>query len=628
MCGIIGQFLSNDELISRYEPLIRTLTGLMARRGPDDNGFWTDGHRCLLGFRRLAILDLAPTGHQPMLTPDGKYALLLNGEVYNFQEIRHTLQQSGVQFRSTGDSEVVLQALAHWGVSALEKFNGMFALAFYDILNRRLLLARDHAGIKPLYYLLTRNGLVFSSQYDQLLQHPWIQHEQISKPGLALYLKLGYIPAPYGIVEKTHMLQPGSWLEIDDTGRCTQGRFFDIPVWQQADLYGEEALEAVDAVVLNAVRRHLISDVPVGVLLSGGIDSPLIAAYIRAISKENFPAFTIGVQDARYDESTQAQTYAIELGFEHIVRMVEPNDALAMLEQVVDACGEPFADFSIFPTLMVSELAHQQVKVVLSGDGGDELFWGYVPRMSAIMQQAGNFGQPLWLQQFRYKIQRHLRFGNDRPNFHHKNLGDWYLEKHTHLRDSKMPVFSDLNMPEDFLSFEYTGHEQDQTAQWLRWNEYNCHLPGVLLKADRASMHHSLEMRVPMLDREVIQTAIRIDWKSCLDIKKRSGKIPLRHALARRVSHQSEKKLGFNIPMDIWLRKELRPVFEDLVLNTSELLGLPVNPLAIRKLYNEHMSAGINRENSLWTLLSLALWERRHYRQNIVGGILDEVVRL
>lgn len=620
MCGIIGQFLSNDEPVRIYEPLIRSLTGLMARRGPDDDGFWSDGEHCALGFRRLAILDLAPTGHQPMLTPDCKYALVFNGEVYNFQEIRHRLEQTGVQFCSSGDSEVVLQALAHWGVRALEKFNGMFALAFYDLRKRKLLLARDHAGIKPLYYLLTEGGLVFASQYDQLLQHPWIQREQVSKPALALYLKLGYIPAPYGILEHTHMFQPGSWLEIDAEGQLTQGRFFEMPVWQPADLHGEEALEAVDEAVHNAVRRHLISDVPVGVFLSGGIDSPLVAAYMRAVGNEKFPAFTIGTRDARHDESTQAQKYANELGFEHIVQIMSPYDALAMLDQVVDACGEPFADFSIFPTMMVSQLAHQQVKVVLSGDGGDELFWGYVPRMATVMEQADNFSQPMWMQQVRYGLRRYLRVGNGRQSLLHETVGDWYLEKHTHLRDFNMPVFGELGMPEDFRSFSYSGFEADQTAQWLRWNEYNCHLPGVLLKVDRASMYYSLETRVPLLDREVIQTALRIDWKSCLNLKKRSGKIPLRRALERRVSQQSDKKLGFSVPMDSWLRNELRPVFEELVLNVRELVGLPVNSQAVRKLYDEHMRIGINHENSLWTLLSLALWERRYLRQSRIDN--------
>jgi asparagine synthase (glutamine-hydrolysing) len=619
MCGITGQLLSNGESVNEYESTIRRLIGLMARRGPDDEGYWSDGKHCALGFRRLSILDLSPAGHQPMLTHDSRYAIVFNGEVYNFRELRQELEAQGVPFRSQGDTEVVLQSLVRWGKGVLDRFNGMFALAFFDIRDQKLLLARDHAGIKPLYYLRTDNGLVFASQYDQILQHPWTHREKVSESALALYLKLGHIPAPYGILEHTHMLQPGSWLEIDAAGKLAQGSFFEMPVWQLPDLFAEEALEALEGALQKAVRRHLISDVPVGVFLSGGIDSPLVASYMRAISKEKFPAFTIATRDARHDESTQAQTYANELGFEHIVRLINSEDALAMLDQVVDACGEPFADFSIFPTLLVSQMAHQKVKVVLSGDGGDELFWGYVSRMAPVIEQAGNFSQPMWMQKARCGLRRYLGVGNGRQNLLHETVGDWYLEKHTHLRDSKMPVFGELRLPDEFRGFIYSGFKTDETAQWLRWNEYNCHLPGVLLKADRASMHHSLEVRVPLLDREVIQTAMRIDWKSCLNLKKQIGKIPLRRALAHRLSQQSDKKLGFSVPMDNWLRKELRPIFEDLVLNTKELVGLPVDPQAIRKLYDEHMRIGINQENSLWTLLSLALWERRHFRQSRNG---------
>ena len=218
MCGICGSF-SVAGLSELDTAVTMGMIKLMERRGPDDEGFWTEGRHCALGFRRLAILDLSPAGHQPMTTSDGRYVIVYNGEVYNFRELREELGQRGIQFRSTGDTEVVLQALAVWDKEALHRFNGMFALAFYDTIEKQLLLARDHAGIKPLYYLLTSKGLVFASQYDQIMMHPWGKTLQTSKDGLALYLRLGYIPAPYALLKDTHMLEPGTWLEMGVEGQ-------------------------------------------------------------------------------------------------------------------------------------------------------------------------------------------------------------------------------------------------------------------------------------------------------------------------------------------------------------------------------------------------------------------------
>ncbi|MGH7963151.1 MAG: asparagine synthetase B family protein, partial [Candidatus Binatia bacterium] len=276
------------------EEISPLLIALMARRGPDDEGVWSDGRGVTLGFRRLAVLDLSPTGHQPMRTQDGRYVIVYNGEVYNFRELRQELEQEGVRFRSTGDTEVVLYALAHWGTRALSRFNGMFALGFYDAGERRLLLARDHAGIKPLYSMLTSRGLVFASQYDQILAHPWSQPLDISREALALYLRMGYLPAPYALLQNTHMLEPGTWLEMTSESRMRRGRFFAFPVYGEPNLRGAEAYEAVDTAVTAAVRRHLVSDVPVGTFLSGGIDSPLVAAKMRAVSNGPVRAFTIG----------------------------------------------------------------------------------------------------------------------------------------------------------------------------------------------------------------------------------------------------------------------------------------------------------------------------------------------
>jgi asparagine synthase (glutamine-hydrolysing) len=559
-------------------------------------------------------LDLSHNSHQPMLTQSGRYSLVYNGEVYNFRELRGELEGQGVRFRSTGDTEVVLYALAHWGTAALGRFNGMFALAFYDALEKRLLLARDHAGIKPLYYSLTPKGLVFASQYDQILAHPWNDRLDVSPMSLALYFRLGFIPSPYALLQNTHMLEAGAWLEISSESSVQRGRFFDFPVYREPDLRGEEACDAVDAAVTSAVRRQLVSDVPVGTFLSGGIDSPIVAAKMRELDNGTLRAFTIGTNGDDLDESADAAIYARELGIEHRVEHLTPERALEMLDDVVEACAEPLADYSILPTMLVSRLARQHVKVVLSGDGGDELFWGYAGRFASVLEKLA-FARGQEGQSTGSPLDKFISLSRTDPRLP-KTVGDFYRLKHTHIPEGWLRrILPDLApWPEDFSLFTRADSEPDRTAQWLRWNEFVGHLTMVLLKVDRGSMYHSLEVRVPLLDREVVEVAARVEWRSCLNIKSRIGKLPLRHSLARHVRHQTSAKRGFTVSMDAWLRGPLRPVFEEALLGRREILGLPLNAGALRAMYDQHLSEQTNHGRGLWVLLSLALWEN-HYRR-------------
>jgi asparagine synthase (glutamine-hydrolysing) len=621
MCGIIGQltFFSQD-VARQQEEISPSLIALMARRGPDDEGAWSDGQCVTLGFRRLIVLDLSFAGHQPMLTQDGRYAIVCNGEVYNFRELRRELEQEGVRFHSTGDTEVVLYALAHWGSEALCRFNGMFALGFYDSLEKRLLLARDPAGIKPLYYMLTPRGLVFASQYDQILTHVWSHRLSVSGEALGLYLRLGYIPAPYALLQSTHMLEPGTWLETTSEGRMRHGRFFEFPVYREPDLDGEEACEAVDAAVTAAVRRQLVSDVPVGTFLSGGIDSPLVAAKMRAVSNGTIRAFSMGTNGDHLDESTDAIAYAREIGVEHFVEHITPKRALDMLDDVVAACGEPFADYSIFPTMLVSRLARRHVKVILSGDGGDELFWGYVGRLISVLEQVNKFNQTNFVQSTRQLLKKLLATARgDWDSWRPTTVGDLYRIKHSHRSENWLPrIFPDCpEWPSSFLLFSCRDWELNRTAQWLRWNEFQNYLRMMLLKVDRGSMYHSLEVRVPLLDREVIDVATRVDWRSCLDMERKTGKLPLRYSLGRHVHRQTRTKRGFTFSMDAWLRGSLRPLFEELVLGRQEILGLPVNKKAAREIFSCHLSGQTRYTYALWLLLSLAMWEEHYHARRL-----------
>jgi asparagine synthase (glutamine-hydrolysing) len=622
MCGLVGQLSRGGAPdAGAARETVRRLAALAARRGPDDEGVWSDGGPCALGFRRLSIFDLSPAGHQPMCTPDGRYAIVYNGALYNFRELRRALAAAGVRFRSRSDTEVVLHALATWGTNALARFNGMFALGFYDARERRLLLARDHAGMKPLYYLRAARGFVFASQYDQILAHPWSRDAERSADALGLYLRLGYIPAPYAVLRGSHLLEAGSWLEVDSEGQVRRGRFFEFPVQPEPDLDGDAADEAVDAAVTAAVRRHLVADVPVGVFLSGGIDSPLVAAVMRAASDRPVRAFTLSTGGDALDESPDAIAYAGEIGVEHVVAHLTPQTALAMLDDVVSACAEPFADYSIFPTMFVSELARRHVTVALSGDGGDELFWGYTGRFGALLHGVVELSQHGAESRTAGGLARLLDAGARAPDARWPaSIGDLHRLNHTHKAEGWLRrIFPDLPAwPGDCSLFTYSGRQPDATAQWLRWNEFVGYLTMILQKVDRASMFHGLEVRAPLLDREVIEVATRVHWRTCLDAERRVGKLPLRRALARRVRHQTWVKRGFTVPMDAWLRGELRPVFEDAVLARDELAGLAVDRPALREMFERHLAGHADYAWSLWLLLSLALWERKHYRARAV----------
>lgn len=612
MCGIAGELRFRSKQASSAD--WDKVASLMSRRGPDDKGFWSGDEHCTLVFRRLAIIDLSPRGHQPMTVRNGRYTLVFNGEVYNFLDLRKQLEARGVAFRSNSDSEVVLYALIEWGTEALAKFNGMFALGLYDSVEKQLLLARDHAGMKPLYYLLCDDGIVFGSQYDQLLAHPWSADFKVSEEALGLYLRLGYIPAPWALKENTHLLEPGMWLEVSAEGHCRRGHFYMFPQYAEPSLKGEEALEAVDEAITAAVKRHLISDVPVGAFLSGGIDSPLVVAKMRSASSKVIETFTIGTGEKHTDETADARAYAREIGVEHTVGYISRDQVLDLTADVIDACGEPFGDYSVFPTLMVSRLARREHKVVLSGDGGDELFWGYPSRFGRLIQLTQDLRSPLWLRRLQWGMKRVLSRVNDRCLLM-DSIGNGHRAMHTRFPEALLKtLFPSLPAwPSGCNAYAYEGCDPDQIAQVSRWHELVYHLTMVLMKVDRASMYNSLEVRVPLLDRQVIDVASKIDWHDCLHVGQKLGKLPLRYTLARMVKYKTLGKRGFEVPMAAWLRTSLKEMFEEHVLKRTDILGLEINRRALLKVSESHVNGRCNYARGLWPLLSLALWEKRYF---------------
>jgi asparagine synthase (glutamine-hydrolysing) len=614
MCGIAGELRFNQGPTEANWPL---LSDLMRRRGPDDSGFWDKDGYCTLAFRRLSILDLSDKGHQPMVHSSGRYILVFNGEIYNFRELRRDLKSLGETFTSTGDAEVLLKALVRWDIDALKRLNGIFALAFYDVLNKSLLLARDHAGIKPLYLLKDERGIVFASQFNQILKHPWGRGHSVDAESLALYLRFGYIPAPFAMISDSAMLEPGCWTRVLAHGGIESGRYWEFPFPLDPTLTGIEAAEAVDEAVARAVRRQLVSDVPVGAFLSGGIDSPLVVAKMLAAGQSSLTTFTISTGETGSDESADASRYADELGVKQVIEAFTPERALNFLPEVIEASSEPFGDYSMFPTMLVCHMASKEFKVMLSGDGGDELFWGYPQRSAGPIRYASDFRMPYFARRIKSAVRQSFGRGKS-ASLNQRTIGDWYKVRHTCLKNGWLNrLFPDISLVSDqFDGFDYDGFDTDEVAQWLRLNEFKYHLTMVLLKVDRASMHCSQEVRVPLLDKDVIEVAARVDWQSCLSLDSRIGKIPLRQSLAKHVKHQSTAKRGFEAPMANWLRGPLREQFEDLVIGRDDFFGCRIDKLALRELYDHHLSGQADYAFGLWPLLSLALWDKHHLCDN------------
>jgi asparagine synthase (glutamine-hydrolysing) len=615
MCGIAGIFAPRGGLDPRQmRESVRRMTGLLARRGPDDEGFWEDADgRISLGFRRLAILDPTPAGHQPMVSADGRSVLVFNGEIYNFREIRRELEQGGVRFRSRSDSEVLLEALSLWGEQAIPKLNGMFAFAWYDAQKRALLIARDHAGIKPLYYAVGGGGLAFASQFNALLKLPWGEPGPVRPDVLRLYLRLHHIPPPYGLLENTFQLEPGHFLWIED-GDIRNRAWWTLPGDPEADLTGDDAVETLAGVLEEAVARQRIADVPLGVFLSGGVDSPLVAAVARAQTGSDLKAFTIGTPGWAQDEAEDATRYARHLKVDHRLHAVSGKEALAAISDVRAAQHEPFADFSLLPTLLVSRFARREVTVALSGDGGDELFFGY-ERPLSLLRDGEDFRWPWPVRLLLYAAGRYGLARRRSDVLVSRTPGDYYFEVNSRLKERELSRLAPglAALPRDFRLYDSHGaRTREELADYSRRVEFYGQLQRGLKKVDMASMHHSLEVRVPLLDREVIETSLRIDpFRSMRD---GTRKAVLRDLLARHVPAETipRPKRGFAVPLGDWLRGPLVPLVEETLFNGPLFPEGVFDRRALESYWKEHLSGQRDRKWGIWNLLALQWWDRAH----------------
>jgi asparagine synthase (glutamine-hydrolysing) len=644
VCGIVG-FLDRSGRM-RPEELSTTVQRMAAslrHRGPEDEGCWVDAHQGVaLGHRRLSIIDLSPAGHQPMQSHGGRYTVVFNGEIYNFKTLRRELEGSGQTFLGHSDTEVMLAAIGQWGLEpALDKFNGMFAFALWDAQKRVLQLARDRIGEKPLYYGWAGKTMLFASELKALRMHPSFEGE-IDRNVLALYLRHNYIPAPYSIYKGIYKLPPGTFATL----RSAEHSFSLNTYWsaRQAAERGVsnpfsgnelEAIDHLEALLQDAVKLRMESDVPLGAFLSGGIDSSVVVALMQASSSRPVKSFTIGFDDANYDEAPHAKAVAAHLGTEHTELYVTPEQAMAVIPDLPHLYDEPFADSSQIPTFLVSRLARSRVTVTLSGDGGDELFGGYdsyfrrqsihrwiqwipktlKPPVANVFSGLAALESNRMLNLLRSHLPDRLRrvdvyrqLGKlaqvlrteDREAWHWLQLSYWMNPASVVLGAHEPPTaFTDSSQWAQLKDFIHVMMYLDTVT----------YLPDdILVKVDRASMSVSLEARVPILDHRVIEFA----WQLPLPMKVRGkrGKEPLRTLLCRYLPENlvDRPKKGFSVPLHDSLRGQLRPWVEALLSEPRLQREAFFDVQQIRRKWAEHLSGRHNWQPQLWGVLMFQAW--------------------
>jgi asparagine synthase (glutamine-hydrolysing) len=607
MCGICGYIGTRIN-----DSVLRLMIESLNHRGPDGSGSWIN-EISALGHTRLAIIDLSQAASQPMSTSDGRYVVVFNGEIYNYRELRAELQQAGETFQSASDTEVLLLGYRKWGKQVLDKLRGMFAFAIWDDYRKQLFLARDPIGIKPLFYAPLQKGMVFASEIKAILEHPYVDKE-LNPAAVDSYLELGYIPGPDTIFRNIYTLRPGCWLQYQrNTLKINQ---YWTPDFSRPpdDRNEAELIEELDNKLNDAVRSHLIADVPVGAFLSGGVDSSLVTAVAQKHVDKPIHTFTIGFS-GEGDERAFAATVAKHIGSNHHENLVTP-DIIQKLPHLIKHLEQPLFDNSTLPTYLVSRFAHNEVKVVLSGDGGDEPFagydwtrfalsipdlplkwlpsgwsWAYQSGLSGLLKRLahdiGNSGNARYLR--RISVSRALRQWLYTPEF--------------------CEQISDEN-PADMEKILRTAPVRDERDRFI-YADLCAYLPeDVLFKVDRMSMAHSLEVRVPLLDPHFLQWVLRLPFG--MKFRRGRGKYLLRKLAARYLppSILKPRKQGFTVPMGRWLREQLLdPVTRLFNSETFQQRGIMRRQAALEML-NMHCSKRYDLGHRIWSLIILEAWAR------------------
>jgi asparagine synthase (glutamine-hydrolysing) len=642
MCGLIGGW-SHEKFRDLQEALPR-MTRALAHRGPDDDGHWFDPEvGVALGHRRLAIVDLSPAGHQPMVSPSGRWVIAFNGEIYNHQALRTELDAAGrtPSWRGHSDTETLLACIEAWGVEpTLKRSVGMFAFALWDRRDRSLVLARDRLGEKPLYYGWCGNVFLFGSDLKAMREYPAFD-AGVDRNALSLYMRHNYIPAPFTIHPGILKLPPGTWLHIhQDRRAAVPSTYWSLPAVAEAGVatpFGgrdTDAIDALESLLKDAVGQQMVADVPLGAFLSGGVDSSTIVALMQAQSRRPIKTFTIGFNEDGYDEAAHALQVAQHLGTDHTELYVTPQQALDVIPRLPQLYSEPFSDSSQIPTFLVSQIAREHVTVSLSGDAGDELFGGYARytfardlwrKIGLLPRGLGSFGaagiralsperwnrlaaplRPIMPGKF-----RHANWGDKLHKgaalLDAERVDDLYLKLVTHWEPDGI-VKGAVEPPTHLNGKPLPLHGLDDVQRMMALDSITYLPDDILVKVDRAAMGVSLETRVPFLDHRVVEFA----WQLPQHMKVRGnvGKWALRQVLYRHVPKRliDRPKMGFGVPIDDWLRGPLRDWAEGLLGETRLKSEGYFDPRPIRQKWAEHLSGTRNWQYHLWDVLMFQAW--------------------
>ena len=624
MCGIVG-FLHGGGLDDGAAAVTRAMASAIAHRGPDDSGIWIDSEAGVaLGHRRLAIVDLSPAGHQPMVSASGRFVITYNGEIYNFGQLRGDLEEAGAApaWSGTSDTEVLLAAIDHWGVrEALGRLNGMFAFGVWDRQRRILTLARDRLGEKPLYYGSTGGAFLFGSELKALRAHPDFR-SQLDRDALIDMVRYDYVPAPRTIWQGIAKLAAGHYVEIAEAGAAIGA---PVAYWSLRDCAvsgaanslpdGPELAVDLEALVKEAIGMRMIADVPLGAFLSGGIDSSLIVALMQAQSSRPVKTFTIGFAEEGFDEAPQARRIANYLGTDHTELYVTSRDAMDVIPRLPEIWDEPFGDSSQIPTFLISQLSRQSITVALSGDGGDELFggysryrkqereWGGVSRLPVAVRKAlsaiaGMGSQGALIRGPAGRAAKML--GTEA----FEDLYRWRVSRVDHA-ERLVRGGSAAHGPSAFGALPFLTNPVDK----MMYADTLTYLPeDILTKVDRASMAVSLEVRAPFLDHRIVEYA----WR--LPMAQRLGPIDSK-AILRTIGRRllppqvlEQPKMGFCLPVEKWVRGPLRTWGEDLLSEDRLARQQIFDVAAVRQLWHGFLAGKKRHDNVIWNLLMFQAW--------------------
>lgn len=629
MCGLTGFIdLSRGTSADQLRTRVTAMADTLRHRGPDDAGVWVEeAAGVALGHRRLSILDLSPLGHQPMLSRDGRWVIAYNGEVYNHGELRRDLQQRGVTFKSSSDTETLVEGFAAWGVrETVIRCRGIFAIAAYDTQRRELTLVRDHLGVKPLYYGRQGNTWLFGSELKALRAHPAFA-ARIDRNVLPQFLRHNYVPGPYTIYEGLWKLPAGTCLTFPVMQESADPQ--PVPYWSftetaragaSAPWFGayEEIVDRVEDELTRSVREQMLSDVPLGAFLSGGIDSSLVVALMQSQSPRPVKTFTIGFELADYNEAPFAEAVAKHLGTDHTEHYVTAEQARNVIPRLPSMFDEPFADSSQIPTFLVSELARRHVTVSLSGDGGDELFCGYLRYFAPLLGSKAGYlpsviRSPL---SAAVRLAGQLSPGGKTKKFLNRAASfladadpdDRYLRGMTHWPLNEFVVCDAQPVSTTFMNRNAWPQFTEKQQRWM-WLDTLNYLPDdILVKVDRTSMAVSLEARVPLLDPGVVSAA----WRVPLAMQTRgwTGKQVLRSVLEKFVPRSlfERPKKGFGVPIAEWLRGPLREWGEEYLSESRLQREGYFHTAPIRQKWLEHQSGRVDWAYLLWDVLMFQAW--------------------